>query len=74
MQHTKGALVPALEEPGLAMVTVEVLDRLADDLDQESIAKNTRKSYLSDWASWLYFCERHRIKPIYCDRKYLPRR
>ena len=57
------------------IVTVEVLDRLADDLDQESIAKNTRTSYLSDWASWLYFCERHRIKPIPADpadvRRYL---
>jgi site-specific recombinase XerD len=75
MQDTKGALVPALEVPGLAIVTVEVLDRLADDLDQESIAKNTRKSYLSDWTSWLAFCECHRINPLPADaadvRRYL---
>jgi site-specific recombinase XerD len=64
MQDTKGALVSSLELNGLPVVTVEILDRLADDLDQESIAKNTRTSYLSDWESWLHFCERHRIKPI----------
>jgi site-specific recombinase XerD len=44
-------------------------------LDQNSLAKNTRRSYRSDWVSWLAFCERHRIKPLPADpanvRRYL---
>jgi site-specific recombinase XerD len=58
-----------------AVATVEHLDRLADDLDQNSIATNTRRSYLSDLASWLAFCERHRIDPLAAEpadvRRYL---
>ena len=75
MQDTKDTLVPSPALPGVPIVTVEVLDRLAADLDQDSIALNTRKSYVSDWASWIYFCEGHRIKPIPADpadvRRYL---
>ena len=55
--------------------TAEDLDRMADEFDRESLAKNTRRSYRSDWVSWLAFCERHRIKPLPADpanvRRYL---
>lgn len=55
--------------------SVEQLDRMADEFDRNSLAKNTRRSYVSDWASWLTFCERHRIKPLPADpanvRRYL---
>jgi len=44
--------------------SVEELDRLADTLEENCIAKNTRRSYVSDWSSWLGFCERHRIDPL----------
>jgi integrase len=75
MQDSKGALVPSLEVPGLPVATVEDLDRLADEFDRNSIARNTRRSYLSDWASWLAFCERHRINPLPAEaadvRRYL---
>jgi hypothetical protein len=77
MQDSKGALVPSLEVPGLPVATVEVLDRLADEFDRNSIARNTRRSYVSDWASWLAFCERHRISPLPADpanvRRYMSR-
>lgn len=75
MQDTKGALVSSVVTPGLPVATYEQLDRLADELDRNSIALNTRKSYVSDWASWLAFCERHRIDPLPADpatvRRYL---
>src|ERR1700722_6991585 len=76
MKEIKGALVRVdTKGSGLPDATAEQLDRLADELDQESIAKNTRKSYFSDFASWLYFCERHQVKPIPADpadvRRYL---
>jgi site-specific recombinase XerD len=75
MQDSKGALVPSVAALGLLDATTDALDRLADDLDQNSIAKNTRRSYVSDWASWLAFCERHRINPLPADaadvRRYL---
>jgi len=75
MQPSKGALVSALEVPGLSVVGIEDLDRLADEFDRNSLAKNTRRSYVSDWASWLDFCERHRIDPLPADpvnvRRYL---
>jgi site-specific recombinase XerD len=55
--------------------TAQHLDRLADDLDRNSIAINTRRSYVSDWSSWLAFCERHRINPLPAEpadvRRYL---
>jgi site-specific recombinase XerD len=83
MEESKGALVPSpcsehLRHAPLGQwvpdATAEQLDRLADDLDQDSIAKNTRKSYLSDGASWVAFCG-HRIKPIPAEpadvRRYL---
>jgi site-specific recombinase XerD len=75
MQDSKGALVPSLEVPSLPVATVEDLDRLADEFDRNSIARNTRRSYLSDWASWLAFCERHQINPLPAEaadvRRYL---
>ena len=54
-KRIRGALVPSLGAtmPGLPDITAAELDRLADDLDRNSIAINTRRSYLSDWASWL---------------------
>jgi site-specific recombinase XerD len=85
MQESKGALAPSprSEHPLRSVphsqwvpeATAEQLDRLADDLDQNSIAINTRRSYLSDWASWLDFCERHRTNPLPAEaadvRRYL---
>jgi integrase len=91
MQENKGALVasPCSEHlpryavpqaevqyaPHSQWVTAEQLDRLADDLERESLAKNTRRSYLSDWASWLAFCELHLISPLPAEpsdvRRYL---
>src|SRR5271170_2100471 len=75
MQDSKGALVASLEVSALPDATADTLDRLADEFDRNSIAKNTRRSYLSDWASWLAFCERHRINPLPADpadvRRYL---
>jgi integrase len=75
MRDTKGALVSSVVTPGLPDATYEQLDRLADELDRNSIALNTRKSYVSDWASWLAFCDRHRIDPLPADpatvRRYL---
>jgi site-specific recombinase XerD len=47
-----------------AVATAEGLDCLADEFDRNSVAKNTRRSYVSDWASWLAFCECHRINPL----------
>src|ERR1700685_143280 len=75
MQDSKGALVASLEVSGRSVATAEDLDRMADEFDRNSIAKNTRRSYVSDWASWLAFCERHRINPLPADaadvRRYL---
>jgi site-specific recombinase XerD len=55
--------------------TTEELDRLADAFDRNSVAKNTARSYLSDWASWLDFCAHHRINPLPAEvadvRRYL---
>jgi len=74
MQDSKGAVV-SLEAPGLPAATAEMLDSLADEFDRNSIAKNTWRSYVSDWASWLAFCNRHRIDPLPADpanvRRYL---
>jgi site-specific recombinase XerD len=67
MQESKGALIRPTRQacaPHGQWATTDTLDRLADNLDQNSIAKNTRRSYVSDWASWLAFCERHRINPL----------
>jgi site-specific recombinase XerD len=78
MPDSKGALVCPTRQacaPHEQWATAEVLDRLADDLDRNSIATNTRRSYLSDLASWLAFCERHRIDPLAAEpadvRRYL---
>src|ERR1700685_3152351 len=75
MQDSKGALVASLGISGLSVASAEDLDRMADEFDQNSLAKNTRRSYVSDWASWLAFCERHRIEPLPADpanvRRYL---
>jgi site-specific recombinase XerD len=75
MQDSKGALVAALGVSGLSVASAEDLDRMADEFDQNSLAKNTRRSYVSDWASWMAFCECHRIKPIPAEpadvRRYL---
>jgi site-specific recombinase XerD len=75
MQDSKGALVASLEVSGLSVPTAEDLDRMADEFDRNSLAKNTRRSYVSDWASWVAFCERHRIEPLPADpanvRRYL---
>jgi len=75
MQESKGAVVASLEVSGLSLTTAEDLDRMADEFDRNSLAKNTQRSYVSDWASWLAFCERHRIEPLPADpanvRRYL---
>ena len=75
MQGSKGALVASLGVSGLSVATAEDLDRMADEFDRNSLAKNTRRSYVSDWSSWLAFCERHRIEPLPADpanvRRYL---
>ena len=75
MQDTNRALVPSIESPGLPAASIDELDRRADEFDRNSLAKNTRRSYRSDWVSWLTFCERHRIKPIPAEpvdvRRYL---
>jgi site-specific recombinase XerD len=75
MQGTKGILVPFLGAAGLPAATLEDLDRLADQLDGNSIADNTKRSYVSDWKSWLAFCARHRINPLPAEaadvRRYL---
>jgi site-specific recombinase XerD len=75
MQEIKGALVPSLGAAGLPLVALEELDRLADALDRNSVAKNTKRSYRSDWTSWLAFCVQHRINPLPADvadvRRYL---
>jgi len=75
MQDSKGALVPSLEVRGLPVATAEDLDRLADEFDRNSLASNTRRSYVSDWTSWLAFCQLHRINPLPADpadvRRYL---
>ena len=55
--------------------SVEELDRLADAFDRNSIAENTKRSYSSDWESWLDFCLLHRINPLPAEiadvRRYL---
>lgn len=88
MQDTKGALVPSPSNKHLPPYAVrqpeiqhaphgqwEELDRMADEFDRNSLAKNTRRSYVSDWASWCAFCARHRIEPLPADpanvRRYL---
>jgi hypothetical protein len=67
MQDSKGALVASREVSGLPMATAGDLDLMADEFDRNSIAKNTRRSYVSDWASWLAFCARHRIDSLPAD-------
>jgi site-specific recombinase XerD len=75
MQDIKPALLPSIEIPGLPAASIDELDRRADEFDRNSLAKNTLRSYRSDWVSWLTFCERHRIKPIPAEpsdvRRYL---
>jgi site-specific recombinase XerD len=75
MQDIKPALVPSIEIPGLPAASIDELDRRADEFDRNCLAKNTLRSYRSDWVSWLTFCERHRIKPIPAEpadvRRYL---
>jgi site-specific recombinase XerD len=86
MQEKIGALVPTVVEGTNAVprpaphgqwaaATTDDLDRLADEFDRNSIAKNTRRSYLSDLATWLAFCERHGINPLAAEatdvRRYL---
>jgi hypothetical protein len=68
MEESKGAVVPALVEGpelvsqsapaanGMRVTAAAELDRLADNLDRNSIAKNTKRSYRADWTSWLVFC------------------
>ena len=55
--------------------TAEDLDRMAEEFDRNSLAENTRKSYLSDLASWIAFCKLHRINPVPAEasdvRRYL---
>ncbi len=76
MQDIKGALVRSVGAACLFPVaTAEELDRHAEVFDRKSIAKNTRRSYVSDWSSWRAFCERHRINPLPAEpvdvRRYL---
>jgi site-specific recombinase XerD len=40
------------------------LDRLADNLDRNSIAKNTKRGYRADWTSWLVFCQQQNVPPL----------
>jgi site-specific recombinase XerD len=51
------------------------LDRLADVLDSNSIAANTKRGYRSDWTSWLVFCSQQEIQPLPAEpesvRRYL---
>jgi site-specific recombinase XerD len=55
--------------------SAEVLDRLADALDRNAIAKNTVRGYRSDWTSWLVFCGEQGIQPLPAEpenvRRYL---
>jgi hypothetical protein len=42
----------------------EELDRLADVLDLNSIAANTKRGYRADWTSWLVFCQQQNVPPL----------
>jgi site-specific recombinase XerD len=76
MEESKGAVVPALVEgpelvsqsapaaSGMRVTAAAELDRLADNLDRNSIAKNTKRGYRADWTSWLVFCQQQNTLPL----------
>ena len=74
--HDKVALIrPGAGEGPVALSPVPTaeLDRLADGLDRNAIAKNTARNYRSDWTCWLAFCEQHQLEPLPADPAHVRR-
>jgi site-specific recombinase XerD len=67
MQNQGQALVPFGSGPGVPAVAADKLESASAELAKESKARNTRRAYESDWASWVKFCEPHNFVPLPAD-------
>lgn len=57
----------------MPVTAAEELDRLGDRLDANSVASKTKRSYRSDWTSWLVFCRQQGIEPVPAEPEYVRR-